>query len=109
MARPPAPDARTLVPVRVQPRASRAAVDGWHNGALRVRVTAAPVDGEANRAVLKLLAGALGVPPAALTLVRGERGRDKLVRVRGVSAEVVAARTGRIDAEGVAARTGRPA
>lgn len=95
MPRPPAPDGGTLVAVRVQPRASREAVEGWHDGALRVRVTAAPVDGDANRAVLRLLARALGLPLSALDLVRGARGRDKLVRVRGLSAAAVAARTGR--------------
>ena len=49
--------------LRVQPRASRDGIDGWQDAALRVRVTAPPVDGDANAAVARLLARALGVSP----------------------------------------------
>jgi uncharacterized protein (TIGR00251 family) len=81
-----------VVRLRVQPRASRDEIVGWQAGALRVRVTAPPVEGEANRAVAALLARALGVRPAAVSVVRGERGRDKLVRVEGLSVAEVEAR-----------------
>jgi hypothetical protein len=76
-----------LLHVRVQPRASRAGIAGWQGTALRVRVTAAPVDGRANRAVGALLAVALGVPPSSVALVRGAGGRDKLFRIAGLTAE----------------------
>jgi uncharacterized protein (TIGR00251 family) len=80
-----------LLRVRVQPRASRDAVTGWREGVLAVRVTAPPVEGAANAAVRALLAGALDVPPSAVSVLRGERGRDKLVQVAGLTrAEVVA-------------------
>jgi hypothetical protein len=79
----------------VQPRASRDEVVGWQAGALRVRVTASPVEGEANRAVLGLLARALGVKVGALSLVHGARGRDKLVRVDGMSLLEIEARLAR--------------
>lgn len=69
--------------MRVTPRAARDEVVGWEGGILRVRVTAPPVDGRANRAVLALVAETLGVPRSSVLLVRGERGRDKLVRVVG--------------------------
>lgn len=72
------------IPVRVQPRASRDALGGVRNGALLVRLTAPPVEGEANASLVRFLARALGVPPTAITLVRGSRGRDKLVKVSGV-------------------------
>ena len=75
-----------LLAVRVQPRAARAEVTGWQAGVLRLRVTAPPVEGEANRAVEALLARALGVAPSGVRVVRGERGRDKLVRVAGLGA-----------------------
>src|SRR5438876_935510 len=79
--------------LRVQPRASRNEIVGWREpGVLSVRVTAPPVEGEANRAVGALLAKALGLRPSAVTVVQGERGRDKLVRVIGVSAEEIEAR-----------------
>lgn len=71
--------------VRVQPRASRDEILGWRDGVLRVRVTAPPVDGGANAAVVALVAEALGVKAAAVRLVRGERGRDKLVSVAGLT------------------------
>lgn len=68
------------IAVRVTPRAARNAV--LEDGALlRVSVTTVPEDGKANKAVIKLLATALGVPRSALTLVRGASGRDKLFRL----------------------------
>ncbi len=70
-----------LLAVRVQPRAGRNEVVGWQGAVLRVRVTAAPADGQANRAVIELLADAFGVPRSAVALVSGARSRDKLVRV----------------------------
>lgn len=72
--------------VRVQPRAAREAVVGERGGALLVRVTAAPVEGAANAALLRLLGRALRVPVSRLELVRGSSGRDKLLRVRGLTA-----------------------
>lgn len=80
--------------MRVQPRASRDEVLGWREGVLALRVTAPPVEGEANRAVEALLAGALGVRRSAVSVVRGERGRDKLVRVEGLTDAEVRARLG---------------
>jgi hypothetical protein len=74
-----------LVRVRVQPRASRSAIEGWRDGVLALRVTAPPVDGEANRAVSALLAEALGIRASAVSVVRGLRGRDKTVRVDGMT------------------------
>lgn len=64
----------------------------WRDGALTVRVTAPPVEGEANRAVSALLASALGVRPSAVSVVRGLRGRDKTVRVDGITEPEVRAR-----------------
>jgi hypothetical protein len=71
--------------VRVQPRASREAILGWQQDALRLAVTAPPVEGEANDALRRLLARALRVAPSAVSVVRGERGRDKVVRVEGMT------------------------
>ena len=70
-----------LLEVRVQPRARRNEVVEQAGAGLRVRVTAAPVDGEANRAVIALLAEAFGVAPSRVTLVRGATSRDKLFRI----------------------------
>ena len=84
-----------LLHVRVQPRATRAGIAGWRpDGALSVRVTAAPVDGRANAAVGTLLAAALGVRASAVEIVRGATGRDKYVRVAGLTIEDVVRRLG---------------
>ena len=75
-----------LLRVRVQPRAARAAIGDWRaDGTLTVRVTAPPVEGRANAAVGALLAEPLGVPTTAVRVVHGEHGRDKLVRVTGLT------------------------
>jgi uncharacterized protein (TIGR00251 family) len=70
-----------LLHVRVQPRARQDEVVGWQADRLRVRVTAAPHDGEANRAVSRVLAAAFGVPISRIVLVRGAASRDKLFRI----------------------------
>ncbi len=67
---------------------------GWQGRALRVRVTAAPEAGQANRAVTELLADALDVPLSSVELVRGDASRDKLVRVRHLSLAALRARLG---------------
>jgi hypothetical protein len=71
--------------IRAQPRASRNAVVGLHGGRLKVAVTAAPTEGKANRAVLEVLAEALGVRASAVAVVAGDRSRDKTFRVAGLS------------------------
>ena len=86
-----------LLRLRVTPRAARDEVTGWREpGVLAVRVTAPPVDGEANRAVAAVLARALRVPPSTVTVVRGERGRDKVVRVAGLGMGEIEARLARL-------------
>lgn len=70
------------IPVRVTPRAGRNAVaeeDGPEGPRLAVRVTTAPEGGKANKAVVKLVAKAIGAPPSALGLLRGEKSRDKVL------------------------------
>ena len=83
--------------MRVHPRAARNQVDGWRQGALSVRVTAAPVEGEANRAVAALLAAVLGVRASAVSVARGVRGRDKLIRIDGLSRDEIVARLARVE------------
>ena len=81
--------------MRVQPRAPRSEIVGWRaDGALSVRVAAPPVEGQANAALARLLAGALGLAPGAVTVEQGARGRDKLVKVAGLSPDEVRRRIG---------------
>jgi uncharacterized protein len=75
--------------VRVTPRASRDAIEGEWQGALRVRLSAPPVDDRANEALCRFLAACLNIAPSAVRIVAGERSRMKRVQVRGVSAERV--------------------
>ena len=77
--------------VRVQPRAARSAVEGVRGGALKVRLTAPPVEGAANDALIELLAERLHVPERAVTIVSGASARMKLVQVNGVDAARVRA------------------
>jgi len=68
----------------VQPRASRTEVAGVLGDQLRVRLTAPPVDGAANEALVRFLAERLGVPRSAVRVVSGETGRSKVVAVEGI-------------------------
>lgn len=73
------------VEVQVIPRARRAGLDGARAGAVLVRLQSAPVDGAANKELIGVIAEALGVSRAAVTIVSGERSRRKRVHVAGVS------------------------
>lgn len=71
--------------LRVQPRASRSQVVGWlADGALKVAVASPPVDGEANKACVALLADTFQLPKRDIVLVSGDKGRNKVVLVRGL-------------------------
>ncbi|HTO10238.1 MAG TPA: DUF167 family protein [Candidatus Binatia bacterium] len=84
-----------MLRVRVQPRAPRSEIVGWRaDGTLSVRVAAPPVEGAANAAVAALLAEALGVRGTAVSVEHGARGRDKLVRVAGLTPADIRRRLG---------------
>jgi uncharacterized protein (TIGR00251 family) len=83
--------AGAVLEVLVQPRASRTRVVGEHDGRLKIQLAAPPVDGEANAALLAFLADALGVKRADVTLLAGETGRRKRVRIAGLDPAAVAA------------------
>jgi uncharacterized protein (TIGR00251 family) len=86
--------AECLISVRVTPRASQEKVVGWEGDVLRVRVTAPPIEGRANEALLRLLARVLGVPSSRLSLVRGQTQRNKVVAVEGLTENEVRSRLG---------------
>lgn len=77
--------------VRVQPRASREEVAGEYQDALKIRLTAPPIDDRANQALRKLLASRLKVPLAAVRIASGEHSRTKRVEIRGVTPEMIQA------------------
>jgi uncharacterized protein (TIGR00251 family) len=75
--------------LRVQPRASRNAIAGVMGDAVKLAITAPPVDGKANQAVVEYLAELFDVAKSNIVIVSGESGRNKLIAVRGLSAEQV--------------------
>jgi uncharacterized protein YggU (UPF0235/DUF167 family) len=81
--------ASTRVRLRVSPGSGRAEVVGRYADGWKVRVTAAPENGRANDAVLRLLADALSVPRESLAIVSGHSGRDKIVELTGVGPGVI--------------------
>jgi hypothetical protein len=70
-----------VLDLSVQPGARHTGIDGLHDGALRVRLAAPPVDGKANELLLAWLAGELGVPRRSIRLVRGDSARRKTVEI----------------------------
>jgi uncharacterized protein len=78
--------------VRVQPRSAHEGVAGVRGGVLCVRLNAPPVGGAANSALLKLLGRWLQIAPSTVTIIRGLAGKNKVVRVAGVTAGLVAQR-----------------
>jgi uncharacterized protein (TIGR00251 family) len=78
-------EASATLKVRLQPRASRDGIEGLHGDALKVKVTAPPLEGRANKAVKKLLAEQLGIAPSQVEIIAGERSREKLLRISGIS------------------------
>ena len=78
-------DGRLIFNVQVVPRSSRSEVAGEHNGSLRIRVTAPPVDGAANKEVIQVLAKAFKVSRNAVTILSGHSGRLKQVSIEGAT------------------------
>lgn len=77
------------IAIRVQPRSRRNEVIGERAGATVIRLTAPPVDGKANAALCAFVARAAGVPPSRVSVVRGQTSRDKIVRVEGVTEDIL--------------------
>jgi len=75
----------------VQPRASKNELVGLHDGCLKLRITAPPVEGAANEAVVRLVAESLGIPRRQVRLVTGSTGRRKILEIDGVTEAQLAA------------------
>jgi uncharacterized protein (TIGR00251 family) len=72
--------------VKVHPRARKSAITGEVGDALKLALTAPPVEGKANEACVRFLAEVLDVPRASVTIAAGESSRQKLIRVAGLTA-----------------------
>lgn len=88
-------DEDTLLSVKVQPRASRDEIGETLGDALKIRITAPPVDSAANEALVKFLAAELGCSRGRVELVRGHTSRRKLLRIHGMNPRDVAAKLNR--------------
>lgn len=77
--------------VRLRPRGRADELIGFEGGVLQARVSAPPVDGRANKALCRLIAKRAGVAPSRVSVVRGEKARDKLVEVEGIEREALVA------------------
>jgi uncharacterized protein len=86
-----------LITVRVIPRSSRNAL-AWEQGTLKARLTAPPVDGAANAALINLLAERLSVPRRNISIVRGETARQKMLEIADLTPDEVERRLSTGDA-----------
>ncbi len=77
--------------MRVIPRSSRNSLE-WEQGVLKARLTAPPVDGAANEALVALLAERLGLPKRSISIVRGATSRQKTVEIVGITVEEMVSR-----------------
>ncbi len=71
--------------LHVQPRAKRSEISGIHGGALKVKVTAPPVDDAANRAILEFFSSLLGISKSCLQITSGLKSRDKILQISGLT------------------------
>lgn len=78
------------IDILVQPRASRAKIGPMHDGRIKIAVTAPPVDGEANAAVIELLAKQLGIPRGNLEVIAGASSRRKTIKIANVTEQQIA-------------------
>lgn len=80
---------KTNIRVKVLPRSSKNQIVGQENGTFKVKLTAPPVEGKANKALIDLLTKRLGLPKENAEIVSGKRSRLKSVRIKGLSIEDV--------------------
>jgi len=73
-----------IIEIKVEPRSSRAEVSGTLGEALKVKLTSPPVEGEANKQLIEVLAKKFGVKKGAITIIRGETSKRKTVRINGI-------------------------
>ena len=82
-------DGGCALEVQVIPKSSRNAVVGEHHGRLKIALTAPPVEGQANEALLKFLAKLLGISKSNLEVARGEKSKQKTIHIKSTTAEEI--------------------
>lgn len=81
-----------IINVHITPRGSKNEITGWRGEALCIKVTAPPVEGAANAAVLDFLADELGIRKSQIAIVKGEKSREKMLKITGLTEDEVRAR-----------------
>ena len=87
-------DNETILPIRVLPGASRNQIEHSDSGTFKIKLTAPPVEGKANKLLQRFLAKKLGVSKTRVEIVSGWRGREKVIKIHGLSDEEVNRRLG---------------
>jgi len=82
-------DKKATIEIHLQPGAKRSEIVGYREGILYVKVTALPQKGQANRALLELIAQTLEIPKSAIDIIRGQSSRIKVIAVQGLTSEEV--------------------
>jgi uncharacterized protein (TIGR00251 family) len=85
-------DTKTIIRVRVLPRTSKNQIVGMDGGVFKVKLTAPPVEGKANKALVQFLAKKLGLPKRDIEIVSGEHSREKSIRINGLPVDEVMGR-----------------
>jgi len=88
-------DGAVTIRIKVQPRAPRTEIVGEHDGAIKLRVAAPPVDGKANEECRRFLAKLFGVSATSVEIISGDSSRDKVIRISNISARRVLEALGR--------------
>jgi len=88
-------DGAVTIRIKVQPRAPRTEIVGEHDGAIKLRVAAPPIDGKANEECRRFLAKLFEVSATSVEIISGDSSRDKVIRIRNISARRVLEALGR--------------
>ena len=73
-----------IIEIRVEPRSSKAGIVSVVGNSVKVKLTSAPVDGAANRQLIELLTEELGVKKSSIKIIRGEKSKNKIIRLEGI-------------------------
>ena len=88
-------DGAVTIRIKVQPRAPRTEIVGEHDGAIKLRVAAPPIDGKANEECRRFLAKLFEVSATSVEIISGDSSRDKVIRISNISARRVLEALGR--------------
>lgn len=74
-----------ILDVKVNPRSSKNAISGFADGVLKIKITAPPVEGAANKACIRFLAKTFNISPSSVSVIKGEKNRQKKILIQGIN------------------------